>query len=141
VIKAGDSLIRIAARYEITLADLLAANPQIDDPNGLHPGDIIYLPSARGEGHPKTKPRPIYFWEVEKNGGRVLKSDHMHRVNSGDTFYRIAARYAITYDDLVAANPQANPFWLYRGELLYIPIEKLPEGVFTFYETPPRPGE
>lgn len=44
VIKSGDTFSQIAADHGITLEQLLAANPGID-PNGLHPGDTITIPS------------------------------------------------------------------------------------------------
>ena len=40
VIKSGDTLGGIAARYDTTVEELLALNPDVD-PNALHPGDRI----------------------------------------------------------------------------------------------------
>jgi len=141
VVRPGDTLSSIAVRFEISLADLLAVNSQIKDPNIISNGQVIYLPAGRGEGLLKIKPRPIYFWDVEKDGGRVEKSDHLYRIASGDNFYKIAWRYGLTFDDLVAANPQTSAYSLRKGELIHIPIEKLHEGVYSFYETPPRPAD
>jgi LysM repeat protein len=138
VIKHGDTLTQIAKRFEITLEQLLAVNPQIKDPGRLRTGDVILLPPGRGEGALITTPRRLLFWEIEKNGGRVKKTDHLYRVNSGDNFYRISARFGLTFADLVAANPQTTAGFLYRGELVHIPVEKLGEGNYwhLFYETP-----
>ncbi len=140
VVRRGDTLTAIAARFEITLDQLLAANPQIKDPNGVRAGQVITLPVGRGEGNPKTGLKRLFFWELEQNGGRVEKTDHLYFVRSGDNFYRIAARYGLTFDDLVQANPQIpSPGFLYKGELIHIPIQLLGEGVYSFYETPRRP--
>jgi LysM repeat protein len=137
VIKHGDTLTGIANRFEITLAQLLAANPWITNPNNLRAGQVITLPPGRGEGHPKTRPPRLFFWELEKNGGRIVKTDHLYKVTSGDNYYRIAARYGITFAQLVAANPQIpDPGFLTRGELIHIPVQYLGEKVYTFYETP-----
>ena len=45
-VQAGDSLNDIAASFShnLTLEELEKANPQIPDPNIIHPGDIINIP-------------------------------------------------------------------------------------------------
>lgn len=43
-VKAGDSLGWIAARFDVSLADLEAANPQITDPNVIYPGQVLRIP-------------------------------------------------------------------------------------------------
>jgi LysM repeat protein len=47
-IKAGDTLGKIAKRFDITVADILAANPQITDPDKIIPGQVITIPPASG---------------------------------------------------------------------------------------------
>jgi LysM repeat protein len=44
-IKKGDTLYAIAKRNKISLAVLLAANPQIKDPNKLKIGQLVYIPA------------------------------------------------------------------------------------------------
>ncbi len=141
-IRPGDSFYGIAARYEITVAQLMAANPQFTLKSVLKPGQVITLPAGRGEGR-KVKAGPIYFWVVEKNGGRVEKSDHLYRITNGDNFYKIARKFGLTFNDLVAANPQTSAAYLLRGELIHIPVEKLGEGnyYYMFYETPRKAGD
>ncbi len=55
VIKAGDTLAKIAARNNITLAQLLQANPQITDPNKIKVGDVINTPDDFSD---HTQPLP-----------------------------------------------------------------------------------
>lgn len=45
-VKTGDTMQAIAARFNVTLARLIAANPQIKDPNHITLGEIIFIPSA-----------------------------------------------------------------------------------------------
>lgn len=45
----GDTLGRIAKANNLTLTELLALNPDIDDKNLIHPGDTIILASDAGE--------------------------------------------------------------------------------------------
>ncbi|MGI6548706.1 MAG: LysM peptidoglycan-binding domain-containing protein [Syntrophomonadales bacterium] len=53
-IRPGDTLYDISKREQISLDRLLAANPQIRNPDELKPGDRICIP--RGEHDPNTNP-------------------------------------------------------------------------------------
>ncbi|MDP8905657.1 MAG: LysM peptidoglycan-binding domain-containing protein [Chloroflexota bacterium] len=55
-IQAGDNLFRIAARFGITYEQLLAANPQITDPNYIRAGDVIRIPPLDFTPPPTTAP-------------------------------------------------------------------------------------
>ena len=46
VIKKGDTLSKVANRFDVELEDLLAANPDIKDPNKISLGQEIIIPSA-----------------------------------------------------------------------------------------------
>ena len=41
----GDSLWKIAVKYEIGLSEIISANPQIKNPDLIYPGDVINVPS------------------------------------------------------------------------------------------------
>ena len=43
-VKKGDTLSKIAKANKVTLKKLIAANPQIKNPDLIHPGDIINIP-------------------------------------------------------------------------------------------------
>lgn len=43
-VKKGDTLTKIAKAHKVTLKSLKAANPQIKNPDLIHPGDIITIP-------------------------------------------------------------------------------------------------
>ncbi len=45
-VKSGDNLTRIAAQNGVSLASLIAANPQIANPNRIKPGEVLTVPSA-----------------------------------------------------------------------------------------------
>ena len=45
---AGDTLSGIAARFDVSLAALEAANPQIADPDVIFPNELIHIPSSGG---------------------------------------------------------------------------------------------
>jgi LysM repeat protein len=46
IVASGDSLFSIAKQYDVNLSALIAANPQLDDPEDIDIGDVIYLPPA-----------------------------------------------------------------------------------------------
>ena len=43
-IRAGDTLARIARRFDVTVEDILAANPDITNPNHIQVGQLIVIP-------------------------------------------------------------------------------------------------
>ena len=53
VVVSGDSLSAIAAAHDVTLSQLLAANPQISDPNLIQAGQTVTIPAA---GAMQSKP-------------------------------------------------------------------------------------
>lgn len=44
VVRQGDTLWGIAGRHGVSLTELIAANPQIKNPNLIYPGDEVHLP-------------------------------------------------------------------------------------------------
>ncbi len=47
-VQRGDTLSAIAARNGVSLQSLIAANPQIANPNRIYPGDTIHVPGGMG---------------------------------------------------------------------------------------------
>lgn len=45
-VKKGDSMWKIAVKYEIGISELIKANPQIKNPNLIYVGQKIYIPEA-----------------------------------------------------------------------------------------------
>lgn len=48
-VKSGDTLSKIAARYKVTVDQILEANPKITNPNRIQPGDKITIPTPPPE--------------------------------------------------------------------------------------------
>jgi LysM repeat protein len=55
-IKSGDSLSRIATRFRVTVAEILAANPQITDPDHISVGQVIVIPPRTVTAAPTASP-------------------------------------------------------------------------------------
>lgn len=45
----GDSMWKIAVRYQIGLSEIISANPQVANPNLIYPGDVLTIPSINGD--------------------------------------------------------------------------------------------
>ena len=56
-IERGDSLSAIASRHGVSLKSLIAANPQIANPQRIYPGDTITVPGGMGGAAPAAARR------------------------------------------------------------------------------------
>jgi len=122
VVQLDDTLSAIANRYETTVQALVQANG-IENPDLIHPGQRLVIPSASPTPEPTTQ-------------------EQVHVVQRGETLYRIAQFYGTTVQALAAANNLANPNLIHWGQKLIIPIvspaEPLP-APFTAVELRPSP--
>jgi LysM repeat protein len=106
----GDTMFFIAQRFGVSLNALIAANPQITNPNEIFPGDVLCVP---GMGMPPT--------------GRVPAScppgfQGRYTVVPGDTMFFIARRFGVSLNALIAANPHiTNPNEIFPGDVLCVP--------------------
>jgi LysM repeat protein len=93
VVQWGDTMRKIAARYGVSLKELIAANPHIPNPNLIYRGQVIYLPS----------------------------SGSLYTIQRGDTLKKIAGRYGTTLDYLLSLNPQIhNANLIYPGQVIRV---------------------
>lgn len=97
-IRAGDTLANVAGFFNISLDDLIEANPGID-PYRLQIGQIICIPLAVP---PVTCP-------------------HRYYVQPGDTFYSIAQRMNLPVEELMRMNPHVRPEALLIGQAICLP--------------------
>ncbi|HEV7275149.1 MAG TPA: LysM peptidoglycan-binding domain-containing protein [Devosiaceae bacterium] len=105
VVRAGDTLNRIAARCGTSIGRLMSANPQLDNPNQIYVGMRLNL---SGAGAPPAEPPA---------GDRIGQ----YRVRPGDTLSSIARRHGIALSDLRAANRDVDPRSLRVGTILRLP--------------------
>lgn len=105
IVRPSDSMAKIAAAHEVTLGALVRANPQIEDPALIFPGQQINIPRTVAAGETAS---PAFT-------GR-------YRVRSGDTMRKIARAFRVPLAQLVAANSQiANPDIIRVGEVINVP--------------------
>jgi LysM repeat protein len=103
-VQSGDTLSGIAAKFNVSLAAVEAANPQIRDPNKIFPNELVHIPASRASAHgPAPVPPHVVTYAVQP----------------GDTMSGIADAHGISLAALVAANPQVtNPDIIHPGEVL-----------------------
>lgn len=153
-VEPGDTIYTIAAEFDVTPGEILAANPQITDPNLIYPGQQICIPEApecdgtiytvkSGDtlmkianandltldellaANPQiTNPNQIFVGqEICIPNSTFICDGEVYIVKAGDTMYKIAQRYNISLDDLIDANPQiTDPAAINVGQKICIPV-------------------
>jgi LysM repeat protein len=110
VVAPGENLYRIAVRYKVTIAAIVARN-NIANPNLVYVGQRLIIPGGSGPAPtavPGTNPTPP--------PGQVTT----YRVVRGDTLARIAQRFGTTVQALAALNGITNPNRIFAGQVLKI---------------------
>jgi LysM repeat protein len=115
VVRRGDRLARIAARYHLPVSDVRAANPKLRG-NSLKAGSkltipVVVVPSALAI---RAALSPAF--------GRHTSRIATHRVRSGETLIGIARRYRVSLRALRQINAiPAAEYTLRTGKRLRIP--------------------
>ncbi len=104
LVEVGDSLSKIAKRYDTT-TEILAAINGICDVNQIYVGQKILLAGAEFETDDEVDPEPISV--------TVL-------VEVGDSLSKIAKQYDTTVDDLMVTNDITDPNLLFVGQELVV---------------------
>lgn len=124
-VRPGDTLSALAAKSGMSAARLYALNPQIANPNLIHPGQVLKLSGV---------PSPRVPAEPGKS----------YRVRPGDTLWDLSRQSGVSVTAIAAANGVANPRLIYAGSVLHIPSRRAsqPEPIQPPKDTPPvdRPG-
>ena len=104
LVEVGDSLSKIAKRYDTT-TEILAAINGICDVNQIYVGQKILLAAAGSETDDGVDPEPISVTVI---------------VEAGDSLSKIAKRYDTTVDDLMVANDITDPNLVLVGQELVV---------------------
>lgn len=104
VVRRGDWLAQIARTCEVSLSELLRANPQITDPNRITAGQVLTIPAVDAPPEHPSPCGPTYV------------------VRRGDWMALIARACEVPLSALIEANPQvADPNRIFAGQVLNIP--------------------
>ncbi|HOT91866.1 MAG TPA: LysM peptidoglycan-binding domain-containing protein [Anaerolineae bacterium] len=111
IVKAGDTLLTIAIRHNISVSKLAAAN-NLTWNSWVYIGQRLVIPGAAAADPPATRP-PATEAPVTAPGG-------VYVVQAGDNLFRIALRHNVTVAALKAANGLYADT-VYVGQRLTIP--------------------
>lgn len=109
---AGETLTALTRRYGVTLAQLMAANPQVK--NGLGIGQIVYVPrpaAGRAAAAPAKTPA------ASAAPGPVPAR---YTVRKGETLFGIANRYKLSPEELIKLNKLPAAGTVRAGQLLLL---------------------
>ena len=75
-VKKGDSMWKIAVKYQVGLSELKSANPQIKNPALIYPGQVITIPTLDSSvSESESEVVRLVNIERSKNGLSELKAD------------------------------------------------------------------
>lgn len=114
----------LAKQYNVSVADLEKANPEIKD--GLKIGQVLTIPGQQETPKQETKPSKKEEKKAEKKAEKEEKKEAknggqniVHEVQPKETKYSIAKKYGITLEELEKKNPDAKE-GLKIGQVLVI---------------------
>lgn len=113
-IQSGDSLYQLATKFGIPLAELIAANPQLQNPDLVYPGQIIAIPQGTT---PKTRDKyrlPDPYPEIRVVGknpfyAQLLLDDYAGKVSETTAIMQYVHHHM---------EMEATPGWQEMADLL-----------------------
>lgn len=103
VIEEGDTLYKLAKKYDVKLFDIMRLNPYVNVYN-LQVGDEICIPTMA------AKPEKTYV------------------VNEGDTIEDVVKAFGVNFDTLAQWNPMLMEVELPEGLIMRLPIARTGDG-------------
>ncbi|MFN7045564.1 MAG: LysM peptidoglycan-binding domain-containing protein [Flavobacterium sp.] len=113
IVASGESLYKIAKKYDISLEKLKELNPDIK-PEAIQIGDKIVITAKKETPKPKT-PSQLQNTEVLINNNSVNMDanlcldelgNQVHKVTKGETLYKLSKKYKVSVKDLEEMNPE-----------------------------------
>ncbi|HLS53434.1 MAG TPA: LysM peptidoglycan-binding domain-containing protein, partial [Tissierellaceae bacterium] len=113
-IKAGDTLYNLAQEFNTSVEAIMELNPRLN-PYNLQTGQIICIPA--------------------ETPAKCPANSFEYTIKSGDTLYNLAKRYDTSVEEILAINPNLNPYNLQVGQKICIPSKapaKCPANSFEY---------
>ena len=74
-VQPGDTLWKIAVRYQVGISEIISANPQFKNPNLIYPGNKVTIPSFDATKSIENQVVQLTNQERAKNGLKALTQD------------------------------------------------------------------
>lgn len=75
IVQRGDSLWKIAVKYQIGVKEIIQANPQFKNPNLIYPNDKVNIPNIDATKNVETQVQQLVNQERQKQGLKPLQMD------------------------------------------------------------------
>ena len=114
VVKKGESLYGLARNYNMSIDELVQANPQAN--NGVKEGDVLVIPQ-------KSLAAPIATAPVVTENAPQVQGDVktiFHTIKSGETLFSVSKQYNTTIENLIALNPGIYPDKFVVGDVIKV---------------------
>jgi len=95
-VRRGETLLRIARRHNLILADLLAANPFLN-PNNVTAGQVIVIPPVK-----------------------ALQPDGDYTLGDGEGLFDVLRKFGMDLTTFCALNPGVNPLDVHEGQRVQV---------------------
>jgi cell wall-associated NlpC family hydrolase len=110
IVESGESLYKISKKYNISIEKLKELNPDIN-PQALQIGDKIKITSSKEVSNAqtnqiKTKVEETIVLPAESELYIDELGNKVHKVNKGETLYRISKKYKVSVRYLEEMNPE-----------------------------------
>jgi LysM repeat protein len=113
IVQPGDTLFRLAARFNTTATTLAQLNG-ITNPNIIRVGQRLVIPTG---GQVVVPPTPVVSAPTSAPPSQPVT----YVVQPGDTLFRIALRFRVSMGSLAKANNISNLNLVFVGQVLVIP--------------------
>lgn len=136
VVKAGDSMEKIARKVSVSPNTLAKANG-LKANAMIHPGQKLKVPGTAlaTASAPKETAAPSKAPEVAASN-----SSRSYKVRDNDTYASIARKQKVSVDSLIAANPSVKPTALRTGQIISLGGRKTPAEPAAVAKTAPSPA-
>ena len=136
VVKAGDSMEKIARKVSVSPNTLAKANG-LKANAMIHPGQKLKVPGTAlaAASAPKETAAPSKTSEAAASN-----SSRSYKVRDNDTYASIARKQKVSVDSLIAANPSVKPTALRTGQIISLGGRKTPAEPAAVAKTAPSPA-
>jgi len=117
-VKAKETVYGISRQYGISQEELYKANPKIEK-NGIHPGDLIVIPSTNATVNTNDNSKVIIDNSTKSNS----EDDNYIYITIApkETVYNIVKKYKVSEETLKSLNPQIGQKGLEVGDVVRVP--------------------
>jgi len=122
-VQAGDGLMAIGRKFNVTQAEIVAANPNISE--SLRVGQTLYIP-IKNTSQPSA------------NQQDNIKETFNHTVVKSQTFFAICKMYGVSQEEVLALNKDLEPTQIRVGQVIKIPVVKPERNVRAADEQKPQ---